>query len=84
MTILRSGTTIQKYLFWVELLTEYNIYSIPCSCCKVKKVETCHGLKIRLEEHRKVVWQNEMEKLGMANHIWKEKGNIFHYGMKLE
>ena len=26
-----------------------------------------------LEEHRKVVW-GEIEKSGMADHIWKEKG----------
>ena len=34
----------------------------------------CH-LKVRLEEHRKAVVQGEIEKSGMADHIWKEKQN---------
>ena len=51
------------------------VYSIPCSCGKIYKGETGHTLKVRLEEHRKTVVRNEIEKLGMADHIWKEKGN---------
>ena len=51
------------------------VYSIPCSCGKVYKGETCCPLKIRLEEHQKAVVQGEIEKSGMADHIWKEKGN---------
>ena len=43
--------------------------SIPC------KGETGHPQKVRLEEHWKAVVRGEIEKLGMADHIWKEKGN---------
>ena len=32
-------------------------------------------LKVRLEEHQKVVCRGEVEKSGMTDHIWKEKGN---------
>ena len=51
------------------------VYSIPCSCGKIYKVETGHPLKVRLEEHWKVVVQGEIEKSGIVDHIWKEKGN---------
>ena len=51
------------------------VYSIPCSCGKVYKDETCHPLKIRLEQHQEAVVLGEIEKSGMADHIWKEKGN---------
>ena len=51
------------------------MYSIPYSCGKVCKGDTCQPLKVRLEEHRKAVVQVELEKSGMADHIWKEKGN---------
>ena len=48
----------------------------PCSCSKIYKDETDRPLKVRLEEHRKaVVARGEIEKSGMADHIWKEKGN---------
>ena len=45
-----------------------------CSCGKIFKVETGRPQKLRLEEHRKVV-RDEIKKSGMADHIWKEKGN---------
>ena len=51
------------------------VYSIPCNCHKVYKGETYCPLKIRLEENRKAVVCHEIKKLGMADHIWKEKGN---------
>ena len=47
------------------------MYSIPCSCGKVYKDETCCPLNVRL----KAVVQGEIEKLCMVDHIWKEKGN---------
>ena len=31
--------------------------------------------KVRLEENRKAVVPGDIEKSGMADHIWKEKGN---------
>ena len=51
------------------------VYSIPCSCGKISKGETVHPLEVRLEEHRKTVVRGEIEKSGMVDHIWKEKGN---------
>ena len=51
------------------------VYSIPYSCGKIYKAETGRPLKVRLEEHRKAVVRGEIEKSGMADHIWKEKGN---------
>ena len=51
------------------------VYSIPCSCGKIYKDETGCPLKVRLEEHQKAVVRGEIEKLGMVDHIWKEKGN---------
>ena len=75
-----SGSTLQRYLFWVKPPMEFNMtkncaYSIPCSCGKIYKSETGLSLKVRLEEHRKAVVLGEIEKLGMTDHIWKEKGN---------
>ena len=58
------------------------IYSIPCSCGKIYKGET--GRPLRLEEHWKAVVQGEIEKLGMADHIWKEKGNHLPLWDKVE
>ena len=51
------------------------VYSIPCICGKICKAETGRPLKVRLEKHWKVVVWGEIEKLGMADLIWKEKGN---------
>ena len=82
-TIFTSGSTLQRCLFHVKPPIEFNMtkkcmYSIPCSCGKVSKGETCHPLKVKLEEHRKAVVQGEIEKSSMADHIWKEKGNHLH------
>ena len=79
-TVFRCGLTLWKYLFGVKPSIEYNmtknyVYSIPCSCGKVYKGETCRPLKITLEEHGKEVVWGEIEKSGMADHIWKEKEN---------
>ena len=78
-TIFTSGSTLRRYLFHVKLPIEFNmtkncVYSIPCSCGKIYKGETCCPLKIRLEQHQKAVIQGEIEKLSMADHIWKKKG----------
>ena len=75
-----SGSTLCRYLFWVKPLMEFNmikncVYSILCSCGKIYKGETGRPLKVRQEEHRKAVVRGEIEKSGMADHIWKEKGN---------
>ena len=79
-TIFTSGSTFRRYLFRVKPPTEFNmtkncVYSIPCSCGKVYKGDTCHPLKIRPEEHKKAAVWGEIEKSGIVNHIWKEKGN---------
>ena len=65
-TIFTSGSTLQRYLFWVKPPTEFNmikncVYSIPCSCDKIYKGETDRPLKVRLE-HRKAVVGGEIEK----------------------
>ena len=65
-------------------MTKNCVYSIPCSCGKVYKGETCRPLKVRLEEHRKVVVRGEIEKLGMADHIWREKGNYLPLWVEVE
>ena len=75
-----SGLTPRRYLFQVKPQTEFNkikncVYSIPCSCGKIYKGETGLSLKVRLEEHHKAVVRGEIQKSGMADHIWKEKGN---------
>ena len=79
-TVFTSGSTLLRYLFRVKLPTEFNmikncVYSIPCSCGKTYKGETGRTLKVRLEEHRKAIVRREIEKSGMADHIWKEKEN---------
>ena len=49
----------------------------PSLAAVVKYTKARQGcpLKIRLEEHWKAVVRGEIEKSGMADHIWKEKGN---------
>ena len=76
----RSKSTLCRHLLRVKPPTEYHmtkncVYSIPCSCGKVFKAETCRPLKVRLEEHCKAVVRGEKEKLSMADHIWRQKGN---------
>ena len=56
-------------------MTKICVNSIPCSCNKGYRDETCHPLNVRLEEHRKAVCQGEMGKSSKADSIWKEKGN---------
>ena len=50
-------------------------YFITCSCGKIYNSKTDFPLKVRLEERWKAVVWGEIEKSGMADHIWKEKGN---------
>ena len=89
-TIFTSSSTLQRYLFCIKPLTEFNItkncvYSFPCSCGKVYKSKTWSPLKIRVEEHRKAVVWGEIEKSGMAGLYMKGKGEtICPYGMKLK
>ena len=54
-------------------MTKNCVYSIPCSCGKVYQGETCHPLKVRVEEHRKARVRGEIEKPGMADHIMEGK-----------
>ena len=76
-TIFRSGTIRLQ----IPMLNQVNTtwlriaYTLSCSCGEVNKGKTCHPLKVRLEEHWKAVCWGEIEKLIMADHIWKEKGN---------
>ena len=88
-TVFSSGSTLRRYLFRVKPPMEFNmtkncVYSIPCSCGKIYKGETGRPLTVRLEEHWKAVVRGEIEKLGMVNHIWKEKGNHLPIWDKVE
>ena len=84
-----SGSTLRRYLFQVKPQTEFHmikncVYFKPCSCGKIYKGETGHQLKVRLEKHQKAVVQGEIEKSGMADHIWKEKGSHLPLWDKVE
>ena len=88
-TVFTSGSTLRRYPFRVKPPKEFNmikicVYSIPCSCGKIYKGETGRPLKVRLEEHRKAELGGEIEKSGMADHIWKEKGNHLSSWDKVE
>ena len=88
-TVFTSGSTLWRYLFRVKPPTEFNmtkncVYTIPCSCGKIYKGETGRQLKVRLEEHRKAVVWGEIEKSGIADHIWKVKGNHLPLWDKVE
>ena len=88
-TAFTSGSTLRRYLFWVKPPMEFNmtkncIYFIPCSCGKIYKGETGFPLKVRPEEHWKAIVWSEIEKSGMADHIWKEKGNHLSLWDKVE
>ena len=88
-TVFISDSTLRRYLFWVKPPMEFNmtkncVYSIPCSYGKIYKGETGRPLKVKLEEHRKAIVQGEIEKSGMADHIWKENGNHLPLWDKVE
>ena len=88
-TTFRSESTLRRHLLQVKPPTKYRmkkncVYSIPCSCGKVYKGETYRPLKVRLEEHRKAVVWGEIEKSGMADHIWREKGNHLPLWVEVE
>ena len=54
------------------------IVCIPFHAVVVKY--TCSPLKVKLEERQKAVVWGEIEKLGMAYHVWKEKGKHLPLG----
>ena len=88
-TVFTSGSTLRRYLFRVKPPTEFNmtkncVCSIPCSCGKIYKCDTGRPLKVRLEEHRKAIVGVEIEKSGMADHIWMENGNHLSLWDKVE
>ena len=79
-TVFTSGSILRRYLIRVKPPTEFSmikncVYSIPCSCLKIYKGETGRPLKVRLEEHLKAAVRGEIEKSGIVDHIWTEKGN---------
>ena len=39
---------------------------------------------VRLDEYQKAVSQEEVEKLGITDHIWKETGSIYPRSLKLK
>ena len=79
--IIRTKTNIIKTLVQVHqriiklFLIQTILKTIPCSCGWKHKGETGHPLKVRLQEHQKAVTRGEVEKSGMADHIWREKGD---------
>ena len=73
--------TVKKGIVRCFNMTENCVYSIPCSCGKIYKGETGRPQKVRLKEHGKA---DEIEKLGMADHIGKEKGNHLPLWDKVE
>ena len=88
-TVFTSGSTLRRYIFRVKPPTEFNmikncVYSIPCSYGKIYKGETGRPLKVRLEEHQKAIVRGEIEKSGMADHIWKENKNHLPLRDKVE
>ena len=88
-TVFTSVSTLRRYVFRVKPPTEFSmtkncVYSIACSCGKIYKGETGHPLKVKLEEHRKAVVRGEIERSGVAHHIWKEKGNHLPIWDKVE
>ena len=75
-TIFTGGSILRRYLFRVKPPTEFNlikncVYFIPCSCGKVYKGETCHPLKIRLEENSSTRWN---WKVGYGRPYMERKG----------
>ena len=79
-TIFTNGSTPWRYLFCVKPPTEFNIinncmYFIHYSGGRTYKGKICRPLKIMLQEHQKAVIWGKIEKSGMAEHIWKEKGD---------
>ena len=65
-------------------MTKNCVYSIPCSWGNICKSKTGRPRKVRLEEHRKAVVRGEIEKSGIADHIWKEKRNYLPLWDKVE
>ena len=69
---------------FLQVFVELGNLHGTCSCCKIYKGETGRLLKVKLEEHRKAGVRGEIEKSGMADHIWKEKGNHLPWWDKVE
>ena len=71
-TIFTRGSTLQRYLFCIKPPAEFNR---TMNCGQVYKGKICCPHEVRQEEHWKAVVRGEIEKLGMVDHIWKEKRN---------
>ena len=72
-TIFTSGSILWRYLFHVnphKNLTWLRTVSTPSHAEYKGKI--CHPLKVRPEEHQKVVVWGEIEKSGMVDHICKK------------
>ena len=79
-TTFKSLTTLRRYLSRVRPPTEENmtkdcVYAIPCNCGRKYKGEIGRPLKVRLQEHQKSVTRGEVGKSGVADHIWRERGD---------
>ena len=66
-----SGSSHQRNSTWSRTVFTPSLEVVV----KIYKGETGRPLKARLEKHWKAVVRGEIEKSGMADHIWKAKGN---------
>ena len=71
------------YIIWTTNLNFF--FTKPLTWGRqVYKGKTCRLLRVNLQKHRKAVVRREIEKSGMADHIWKEKGNYLPLWYKVK
>ena len=59
----------------MENMTKDCVYVTPCNCERKYKGETGRPLKVRLQEYQKAETRGEVEKSGVADYIWRNKGD---------
>lgn len=52
------------------------VYFISRSCCWLQIGETCGYLKIWVEEYRKSVMREDIDKSGFSDHLWIEGDHL--------
>ena len=75
IVIITTFRSICPSAFFRRFMSNLRVHSISCSCGRIYEGETYLPLKVKLDEHRKTVYRGKIEKSGMTDHIWKEKGN---------
>ena len=76
-TTFRSTTTLRGQLCKVKPHsatgdTKSCIYNIPCTCGRSYTGETGRPLSVRLEEHKKATIRGDVDKSGVAEHVWSQ------------